>query len=66
MSCTCQLCERKYKIDLLVPDNIWEIIKPHNKPKGAGLLCGICILKKVENLDLYGVGHINVKEKDNI
>ena len=48
--CTCQECGRQYKVDILVPDDIWEKIKPKNKPAGAGLLCGICIIKKIEEL----------------
>jgi len=52
--CTCQECETKYKIDLLVSDEIWELIKPKEKPKGSGLLCGCCIMKKIEEFDEYG------------
>jgi hypothetical protein len=53
MSCKCQECGNSYKIDLLVSNEIWERIKPYNKPKGAGLLCGSCILKKMENILSY-------------
>ena len=51
MSCTCQSCGRKYKVDLLVPNRIWEKIRPEGKPKRGGLLCGICIIERVEVLN---------------
>ena len=50
MSCKCQGCGDQYNYDLIVPDDLWEIIKPPNKPEGAGLLCGICIAKRLESL----------------
>lgn len=58
MSCICQQCGKNYRIDLIIPDDIWEKIKPVNKPKGAGLLCGTCIINKIESFGKYGV--INV------
>jgi hypothetical protein len=45
--CTCQECNNKFTVDILVSDELWEEIKPVNKPKG-GLLCGNCIMKKIE------------------
>lgn len=51
--CLCQECGNYYKVDLLVPNDIWNIIKPKEKPNGAGLLCGSCIMKKIENIDKY-------------
>lgn len=56
--CTCQECERKYKIDILVSNKLWERIKPQNKPEGSGLLCGICIIKKLEQLNEFS--HYNL------
>lgn len=50
MSCKCQKCEKKYNIDFLVPDHIWELIKPEGKDEGAGLLCGACICSKLEEI----------------
>jgi hypothetical protein len=55
MSCVCQECGADYKIDLTVPDNVWEKIKPNGKPKGSGLLCGQCIMEKLERFFGYGV-----------
>lgn len=46
--CTCQSCGDKYKIDLIIPDDLWEKIQPKEKPKGAGLLCGSCIMIRLE------------------
>jgi len=48
MSCTCQKCNNKYKVDIMVPNEIWEQIKPENKPIGSGLLCGKCIIEALE------------------
>lgn len=50
--CVCQECNKEYTIDLLIEDNLWEQIKPIGKNKGQGLLCGACIMKKLE--DIYG------------
>jgi len=48
--CICQSCGEKYKIDLLISDDLWEKIKPINKPVRAGLLCGGCIMKRLERI----------------
>lgn len=48
MSCKCQGCGKQYKIDVIVNDNLWEQIKPKNKPIGGGLLCGACIFERLE------------------
>lgn len=50
MSCECQECGEQYKVDFIVPDELWEQIKPEGKEVGAGLLCGRCIIQKIENL----------------
>lgn len=54
MSCKCQSCGEQYKVDLVVPDALWEEIKPEGKAVGAGMLCGRCIMDRVEGLDEYG------------
>lgn len=59
MSCICQECGLKYKVDVIVPDDVWERIKPKNKPKGAGLLCGPCITTKLESFDEYAAYRIS-------
>jgi len=51
--CTCQNCGCKYKVDILVPDDLWEKIKPKGKEEGAGLLCGVCIAQKIEKINEY-------------
>lgn len=51
--CTCQSCGDEYKVDLIIPDELWEQIKPKGKVKGAGMLCGSCIMKKIEDLVGY-------------
>lgn len=55
MSCKCQLCDKQYNIDIIVSDELWERIKPPLKLKGAGLLCGACILQKLGAIGNYNV-----------
>ena len=54
-NCKCQGCESQYKIDLIIPNDLWEKIKPKGKSKGAGLLCGSCIMKRLGELFEYDV-----------
>jgi len=61
MSCKCQKCGKHYKIDLIIPDQLWKQIKPINKPEGGGLLCGACIMKKLEGFNNYGVIYTKYK-----
>ncbi len=58
MSCKCQGCGKPYKVDLLVPDDLWERIKPEGKSMGAGLLCGQCIMGRIEVLNEYCVLYV--------
>ena len=44
----CQGCGWAYKNDVLIPNELWEKIKPEGKPVGAGLLCGRCIMDRIE------------------
>jgi len=53
MSCTCQGCGKQYKVDLVIPDELWEQIKPNGKSEGAGLLCGACIMSRIEEISDY-------------
>jgi len=53
MSCKCQGCGKQYRIDLYVPDELWELIKPIGKENGAGLLCGSCIMERLEEIGKY-------------
>lgn len=49
--CTCQKCGRKYKVDLLVSDDMWDRINPE-KTEGYReyeLLCGSCIMGLIES-----------------
>jgi len=66
--CRCQICGSNFKIDILIPDELWEIIKPKNKPKGAGLLCGSCIFRRLEEiyplLLQMGISAFNLKPVD--
>ncbi len=50
MTCKCQSCSQQYSIDIIIDDSLWAKIKPSNKSKESGLLCGQCIIKKIEHL----------------
>jgi len=56
--CKCQGCGKEYSVDIIVPDSLWEIIKPPKKHTGAGLLCGECMMKRIENISNYD--HFNL------
>ncbi len=53
MACKCQECEELYTVDLIIDNELWEKIKPLGKPSGAGLLCGKCIMEKIEIVSTY-------------
>lgn len=48
--CTCEKCLRKYKVDLLVPDQLWDVINPVNQDgfRAYELLCPTCIMGIIE------------------
>ena len=49
----CEGCGREYKLDIMVPLEIWKKILPDmSKPKG-GMLCGSCIVERIENMDRF-------------
>jgi len=58
MSCKCHECGKQYKIDLIIPDELWEQIKPNGKLLGASLLCSLCIMEKLEKMDKYDYWYI--------
>lgn len=45
--CTCQSCGSIYKMDLMIPDDLWVSI---NGSGEGGLLCPTCIVKALENI----------------
>ena len=49
--CTCENCGKKYFVDLIIPDNLWEKIR--GGIKGSGLLCGKCIMERIEMISDY-------------
>ena len=59
--CKCQGCGREYKIDLLITDELWESIslKEIEGYKGRGLLCGSCIMERLENVLDYDYFYLN-------
>lgn len=46
--CTCHGCGQTFRVDIMVPDDIWDRIRPPHKPAGAGLLCPTCIVQRIE------------------
>jgi len=60
--CLCQSCGRIYKIDLIIPYEIWKKIIP--KDYENGLLCGICIMEKIEELNIFG--SLEIKDKNGV
>ena len=59
--CICQECGAEYSVDFMVSDYVWGLIKPKDKPEGAGLLCGKCIAHKIEEMSGYACYHIVLK-----
>ena len=53
MSCKCQRCGDQYKVDVIVPDEIWEKIAPEGKSESGGMLCGKCIFILLELINEY-------------
>jgi hypothetical protein len=66
MSCICNNCGRKYKVDLLVPDDIWNKIRPIGSKGEGGLLCPICIAEKLESLGDYDYWYLTKENKEEI
>lgn len=56
--CNCQGCGVCYTADLLVPDDVWEKIKPEGKAQGAGLLCPNCIMSRLAAIG-WSAGHLS-------
>lgn len=61
LGCLCRDCGHRYRVDLGVPDDVWARI---GMPAGGGLLCGSCLMRRVERLaqDAQGFGYLIVGE----
>ena len=59
--CICQGCGTRYHDDLIVPDEVWESIKPAGKAEGAGLLCPTCIYQRATEPMATQVGRLEGK-----
>lgn len=47
--CICHSCGDPYEVDVLVPDPVWrDVYRAAND--GSGLLCGSCIMQRIEAL----------------
>ena len=53
--CLCRDCGERYKVDLCLSDDLWQEIWHDNK----GLICGACIMKRIEKLDIYRTFSLN-------
>lgn len=52
----CEGCGRRYKVDLLVPDDLWVLIRGETSRRPeSGLLCGRCIMDKIEGRGQFDV-----------
>lgn len=49
--CKCQICGRHYSVGLNVPNELWEIIRLSNKQKESGMMCGSCIMFRIETIN---------------
>lgn len=58
--CGCQGCGYTYRVDVLLPDTLWQRVQPTEKTPGAGLLCGLCIISRIESLGQYGAFNLSV------
>ena len=53
--CLCQGCGRRYRVDFNVPDAVWQRIRPNGSSLHGGLLCGQCIVDRIEALGRFAV-----------
>lgn len=51
--CVCQGCWGSYRVDVIVPDGLWQQITPKPSAPEGGLLCGSCIMARVEALGRF-------------
>lgn len=65
MACTCQKCGIKYKMDLIIPDELWKKITPSKYEEG-GLLCPSCIVKELEKIKGYSIFEVYESQNKNV
>lgn len=58
----CDICGKEYKVAMMLPDSLWELIKPDHANPGAGLLCANCIINRIE--DRFDLCILHVHEID--
>ncbi len=51
--CICRRCKRRYKVDIIVPDDLWAKINPWIGDAEGSMLCGPCIAEGIEALDEF-------------
>ena len=52
--CTCQKCGSKYKVDFIVEDELWNLIRDNKN-----MLCGLCICKAIEQINEFMAFKVN-------
>jgi hypothetical protein len=57
----CQRCDRRFKVDLNLPNELWTEIR-----RGYTILCPICIGKLVEQRDKFDALHVTSTESTKI
>jgi hypothetical protein len=61
--CLCQGCGRRYRVDVMLADELWKRVC---YPDWPNLLCGICIMERIEQLrefDYYDLVHGSLSER---
>jgi hypothetical protein len=53
LGCLCQECGQRFRGNLLVPNSVWEQIKPEGAPEGGGLLCPNCIMNRALDMGIW-------------
>lgn len=51
--CRCDICHKLYKVDLLLPDDLWRKINSHIDVAQERMLCGRCIMQLIERQDEF-------------
>lgn len=59
--CTCQRCNSKYKVDFILPDNLYREI---TGCVDNGLFCGRCLVELIEERDQFNAYFLKETQKE--
>lgn len=62
--CLCQGCGMRYRVDVLVSDELWAKITPKPETPGAGLLCGRCVCDRLEALGAFAAYELGPQKQN--